>query len=214
MRPSPELLKRKRGEQLGRLSRRKLYTGFSLCPSKLFRKMISKRDAGYDPPPPCSDPQLCQLARISFPRMKMIDDAMKQNQTYTHTRIHAYTVILRGSCQVARPINRTLATQCRRASVRFNRRITWLHCWRQQQGRGSADPDQLRPWARESGALQSVKMSASSFEIECTVDGAGCRHSPASAGSCRHVVAFTGMSQPCRAGSVEGRGSQGCTCPH
>lgn len=57
-------------------------------------------------------------------------------------------------------------------------------------------------------------MSASSFEIECTVDGAGCRHSPASAGYCLHVMAFTGMSQPCRAGSVEGRGSQGCTCPH
>lgn len=57
-------------------------------------------------------------------------------------------------------------------------------------------------------------MSASSFEIEWTVDGAGCRHSPASAGCCLHVMAFTGMSQPCRAGSVEGRGSQGCTCPH
>lgn len=151
MRPSPELLKRKRGEHFGRLSRRKLYMGFSLCPSKLSRKMTSRRDAGYDPPPPCSDPLTMPTGANLVPQDeddRRCDEAEPDLHAYTHTRIHAYTVVLRGSCQVARRINRTLATQCRRASVRFNRRIPWLHCWRQQQGIGSADPDQLRPWGK------------------------------------------------------------------
>lgn len=214
MRPSPELLKRKRGEQFGRLSRRKLYMGFSLCPSKLFRKMISRRDAGYDPPPPCSDPLTMPTGSNLVPQNeddRRCDEAEPDLHAYTHTRIHCDPPRKLPGCPTNKP---NTCTQCRRASVRFNRRITWLHCWRQQQGIGSAHPDQLRPWGKGSGALQSVKMSASSFEIECTVDGAGCRHSPASAGYCLHVMAFTGMSQPCRAGSVEGRGSQGCTCPH